>query len=160
MAQIGEKLNKEFNDQVEEELESAYIYLAMSAWFAERTLNKLSAWFSKQAEEEFEHAMKFVNYIIDTGGSVHYKELKEPKREFENILEILEIAYTHEKHITGRIHHLYEVAQEEKEYSAFPILNWFLEEQIEEEEQTAALIDKYKGYRNDFNFDHHVKRED
>ncbi len=158
MAQIGEKLNKEFNDQVREELESAYIYLAMSAWFAERTLNKLAAWFAKQAEEEFEHAMKFVNYILDTGGSVKYETLKEPKRDYDNILEILETADHHEKYITKRIHHLYNVAQEEKELSAFPLLLWFLEEQVEEEEQTAALIDMYKGYKNDFNFDH-VKRE-
>jgi ferritin len=159
MAQIGEKLNKEFNDQVKEELESAYIYLAMSAWFAERTLNNLADWFNKQAEEEFEHAMKFVNYILDTGGSVKYETLKEPKIDYENILEILETADHHEKYITKRIHHLYNVAQEEKELSAYPLLLWFLEEQVEEEEQTAALIDKYKGYKNDFNFDHHVKRE-
>jgi len=160
MAKIGEKLNKEFNDQVKEELESGYIYLAMSAWFAERTLNKLAAWFSKQAEEEFAHAMKFVNYILDSGGSIQYKELKEPKRDYANILEVLEATYEHEKYITGRIHHLYEIAQEEKEYSAYPILHWFLDEQVEEEEQSAALIDKYKGYRNDFNFDHHVNREE
>ena len=160
MAQIGERLNKEFNEQLKEELESGYIYLAMSAWFGERTLNKLAAWFHKQAEEEFEHAMKFANYILDTGGSVHYKELKEPKRDYENILEVLETAYEHEKFITGRIHHLYEVAKEEKEYSAFPFLHWFLDEQIEEEEQSSALIDMYKGYKNDFNFDHHVKREE
>ena len=159
MAQIGEKLNKELNDQVREELESAYIYLAMSAWFAERTLNNLASWFHKQAEEEFEHAMKFVNYILDTGGSVKYDNLKEPKRDYDNILEILETADQHEKHITKRIHHLYNVAQEEKELSAFPLLLWFLKEQVEEEEQTAALIDKYKGYSNDFNFDHHVKRD-
>ena len=159
MAQIGEKLNNEFNDQVKEELESAYIYLAMSAWFAERTLNNLAAWFNKQAEEEFEHAMKFVNYILETGGSVKYETLKEPKQDYENILEIVEAAYAHEKYITKRIHHLYEVAQDEKELSSFPLLLWFLEEQVEEEDQTAALIDKYKGYRNDFNFDHHVKRD-
>ena len=160
MAQIGEKLNNEFNDQVREELESAYIYLAMSAWFAERTLDNLAAWFSKQADEEFQHAMKFVNYIIETGGSVKYEKLKEPKRDYENILEIVETAYKHEKYITKRIYHLYEVAQEEKELSAFPLLLWFIEEQVEEEDQTSALIDKYKGYRNDFNFDHHVKRTD
>ena len=160
MANISEKLNEEYNIQVKEELESGYIYLAMSAWFAERTLNNLAAWFHKQAEEEFEHAMKFVNYILDTGGKVEYAELKKPKGDFNNILEILEAAYEHEKYITGRIHHLYEVASELKEYSAFPMLHWFLDEQIEEEEQTAALIDMYKGYVNDFNFDHHIKRED
>jgi ferritin len=126
MAKISEKLNKEFNEQVREELESAYIYLAMSAWFAERTLNKLAAWFSKQAEEEFEHAMKFANYILDTGGTVKYDTLKEPKRDYENILEILETAYNHEVYITKRIHHLYNVAQEEKELSSFPLLVWFL----------------------------------
>ncbi|MHA1954789.1 MAG: ferritin [Candidatus Heimdallarchaeaceae archaeon] len=159
MSQIGEKLNKEFNDQVKEELESAYIYLAMSAWFAERTLDNLATWFNKQAAEEFEHAMKFVNYIVETGGSVKYETLKEPKRDYENILEIVEAAYEHEKYITKRIHKLYEIAQEEKELSALPLILWFIEEQVEEEDQTSALIDKYKGYRNDFNFDHHVKRE-
>jgi ferritin len=160
MAQIGDKLNKEFNDQVREELESAYIYLAMSAWFAERTLDNLANWYSIQAAEEFEHAMKFVNYIVETGGSVKYDTLKEPKRDYQNILEVLEAGYEHEKYITKKIHDLYEVAQEEKELGALPLLLWFIEEQVEEEDSASALIDKYKGYKNDFNFDHHVKRTD
>ena len=80
MANISEKLNEAMNDQIKEELESAYIYLGMAAWFEERSLDNLAAWFDKQAEEEFEHAMKFKAHILERGGTVHYHALAEQKQ--------------------------------------------------------------------------------
>jgi len=158
MANISEKLNEAFNNQIKEELESAYIYLGMAAWFEERSLNNLANWFKIQAEEEFEHAMKFKAHILERGGSVHYQALAEQKQDWTNILEILEKAYEHEKYITGKIIGLHELTKELKEYSSNYLIQWFLEEQVEEEDHITSLIDKYKGYKNDFNFDHHVKR--
>jgi ferritin len=160
MANISEKLNEAFNNQIKEELESAYIYLGMAAWFEERSLNKLANWFDIQAEEEFEHAMKFKAHILERGGTVHYHALAEQKQDWTNILEILEAAYEHEKYITGKIIELHELALELKEYSSNYLIQWFLEEQVEEEDHITGLIDMYKGYKNDFNFDHHVKRKD
>ena len=160
MANINEKLNEAFNTQIKEELESAYIYLGMAAWFEERSLDNLANWFNIQAKEEFIHAMKFKDHIIERGGSVHYLPLAEQKQDWTNILEILEAAYKHEKYITDKIVGLHELAKELKEYSSNYLIQWFLEEQVEEEEQVVKLIDKYKGYKNDFNFDHHIKRSD
>ena len=160
MANISEKLNEAMNNQIKEELESAYIYLGMAAWFEERSLINLAAWFDKQAEEEFEHAMKFKTHILERGGTVHYQALAEQKQDWTNVLEILEAAYEHEKYITDKIVKLHEIAKELKEYSSNYLIQWFLEEQVEEEDNVSGLIDRYKGYKNDFNFDHHVKREE
>jgi len=160
MANISDKLNEAFNDQIKEELESAYIYLGMATWFEERSLDNLAAWFTKQAEEEFEHGMKFKAHVIERGGSVHYQVLEEQKQDWNNLLEILEAAYEHEKYITGKIIELHELAKELKEYSSNFLIQWFLNEQVEEEANVSSLIDKYKGYKNDFNFDHHIKRGD
>ncbi|MHA1198301.1 MAG: ferritin [Candidatus Heimdallarchaeaceae archaeon] len=158
MANISEKLNEAFNIQIREELESGYIYLGMSAWFSERSLDNLAAWFDKQAAEEFAHAMKFKSHILERGGTVHYHALAEQKQDWTNILEIVEAALAHEQYITQKIVDLYELAQELKEYSSYHLLHWFIEEQVEEEDNVGSLIDKYKGYKGDFNFDHHVKR--
>ena len=160
MPEISEKLNEAFNNQIREELESAYVYLGMAAWFEERTLDNLANWFKIQAEEEFAHAMKFKDHIIERGGHVHYQALAEQKQDWTNILEILEAAKAHEIHITGTITKLFDLAQELKEYSSYHLLHWFIEEQVEEEDNISSLIDKYKGYKNDFNFDHHVKRSE
>ncbi len=160
MAKISEKLNEAFNIQIKEELESAYIYLGMAVWFEERTLDNLANWFKLQADEEFAHAMKFKAHILERGGSVHYQALAEQKQDWTNIMEILEAAYAHEKYITEKIIGLHELAKELKEYSSIFLIQWFLEEQVEEEDNITSLIDKYKGYKNDFNFDHHVKRTD
>ena len=160
MANISEKLNEAMNIQIREELDSGYLYLGMAAWFEERSLNNLAAWFDSQAEEEFEHAMKFKTHILERGGTVHYYALSEPKQDWNNILEILEASLEHEKYITQKIIDLHELAKELKEYSSNFLIQWFLEEQVEEEDNVGGLIDKYKGYKNDFNFDHHVKRGD
>lgn len=158
MAKISEKLNEAFNAQIKEELESAYLYLGMAVWFEERTLDNLANWFKMQAEEEFAHTMKFKSHIIERGGTVHYPALAEQKQDWTNIMEILEASYAHEKYITEKIIGLHDSIRELKEYSSIYLIQWFLEEQVEEEDNISSLIDKYKGYKNDFNFDHHVKR--
>ncbi|MHA1305102.1 MAG: ferritin, partial [Candidatus Heimdallarchaeaceae archaeon] len=150
MAKISEKLNEAFNNQIKEELESAYIYLGMASWFSERALDNLADWFHAQAEEEFAHAMKLKDHIIERGGHVHYQPISEQKQDWKNIQEILEAAYEHEKYITAKIIELYELAKELQEYSSYHLLHWFIEEQVEEEDNTSSLIDKYKGYKNDF----------
>lgn len=158
MANISEKLNNAFNAQIKEELESAYLYLGMAVWFEERTLDNLADWFKMQAEEEFAHTMKFKSHIIERGGTAHYPALAEQKQDWTNIMEILEASYTHEKYITEKITELHNIAKEIKEYSSNYLIQWFMKEQVEEEDNISGLIDKYKGYKNDFNFDHHVTR--
>lgn len=160
MPEISENLQNALNEQIREELESAYIYIGMSTWFAERSLNNLAHWFDEQAKEEYEHAEKFAHEIIERGGNVKWPAISEQKQDWENILEILEAAYDHEVYITNKIKELYKLAHEAGEYETLPLLLWFLEEQVEEEASSSGLVDMYKGYRNDFQFDHHVKREE
>ncbi|MFX0113892.1 MAG: ferritin [Candidatus Hodarchaeota archaeon] len=159
MALISEKMAEALNEQVGKELESAYIYLSMSMWLEEQSFHRLANWFYIQAQEEFGHAKKFTDYIIEAGGSVKLPAIPQPKNDWADIKEIVETAYSHEQYITGRIHDLVRLAEELKEISVMNLLNWFVEEQVEEEASTSELVVKQARYRNDDLFDHHTKRE-
>lgn len=131
----------EFNQQINEELYASYLYLAMSADMSDKGWDGMAQWFKKQAEEEIVHAFKFYNHIQERNGRVELKAIKQPQTEWESPLSAFKSAYEHEKYVTGRIHHLYKLAEEEKDYASYTLLNWFEEEQIEEEEQTLKIVD-------------------
>ena len=158
VALISEKMNEALNEQIGKELESAYIYLSMSMWLKEHSYNNLSNWFHIQAQEEFVHAEKFANYIIETGGSVKLPALPQPKNDWNDVKEIVEAAYAHEQYITGRIQDLVRLAEELREIPVKNVLNWFVEEQIEEESSTSELVVRQAAFRSDMLFDHHTIR--
>ena len=159
MALISEKINEAFNNQIGEELESAYIYLSMSVWLEDKAFHNLSNWFYIQAQEEFSHAKKFIDYILETGGKVVLPALSQPKGDWQSVEEIIKTAYEHEQHITRKIRELTALAEELKEYEPLSeILPWFVREQIEEEANTEELVVRQAAYNNDYLFDHHTKR--
>jgi len=158
VALISEKMNEALNKQIGKELESAYIYLSMSMWLKEHSYNNLANWFHIQAQEEFVHAEKFANYIIDTGGSVKLPALPQPKNDWNDVKEIVEAAYAHEQYITGRIQDLVRLAEELREIPVKNLLNWFVEEQIEEESSSSELVVRQAAFRSDMLFDHHTIR--
>jgi ferritin len=160
LALISEKVNAAFNEQIGKELESSYIYLSMSVWLEEKALHNLADWFYVQAKEEFSHAKKFMDYIIETGGKVALPAISKPKIDWQNAEEIVKTAYAHEQYITKEIHKLVTLAEELKEYSPKDILNWFVKEQIEEETNTNELVIRHAALKNDFLFDHHTKRKE
>ncbi|MFW9914490.1 MAG: ferritin [Candidatus Thorarchaeota archaeon] len=159
MSLISERMNDALNEQIGKELESAYIYLSMSMWLKEQSYNSLANWFAIQTQEEFSHAEKFANYIIEAGGSVKLPAIPAPKNDWADVKEIVETAYQHEQYITKRIHDLVRLAEELKEISVMNLLNWFVEEQIEEEANTSELVVKQARFRSDDLFDHHTKRK-
>ncbi len=141
---ISEKLVEAINDQINYELYSGYIYLSMAAWFEEQSLDGMAHWMKVQAGEEYDHAMRFWDHIVDRGGRVVLKAVEAPKSNWGSPLEAWEDAYEHEQKVTARIFKIGETAEEEGDRSARPLLQWFYDEQVEEEEQTMKVRDLLK----------------
>lgn len=137
---INEKIEKGFNEQIKHELDSAYIYLSMAAYMRSRNLDGMAHWLEVQCREETKHAEKFYTHINDRQGKVRLMALDAPKTEWSSPVEVWKDAYKHEQFITGKINSLVKLAAETNDYSSTPLLNWFNDEQIEEEQQTAKVV--------------------
>ena len=133
-----EKLNKQIN----EELFSAYLYLSMANYCRSSGLNGCSNWFTAQAGEEMTHAMKIYTYIGSHQETAVLKAISEPKSQFSSVKEAFEDALKHEKHITSCISHLMESAHSEKDHATAVFLQWFVKEQVEEEESVSTVLDQ------------------
>jgi ferritin len=141
---MNERVEKALNEQINEELSSAYIYLAMAAHFEAMNLEGFANWMRHQADEEVDHAMRLFTHINRRGGRVVLKAIGEPPVDFGSHLETFEKALAHEQHITGTINALYEIALEEKDYPAQQELQWFIDEQVEEEENAGRVVELLK----------------
>jgi ferritin len=141
---LNERVEKAFNDQINEELYSSYVYLAMAAHFENLNFAGFANWMRLQAREEVGHAMRLFTHITRRGGKVTLKAIKEPPSDFGSPLEAFQTALAHEQHITGTIHALYEVALAERDYPAQLELQWFIDEQVEEEENTGGVVEQLK----------------
>ena len=142
--EIGKKLVDAISDQINYELYSGYIYLSMAAWFEKQNLDGMAQWMKKQAKEEYQHAMKFWDHVVDRGARVILKAIEAPKTEWDSPLEVWEDAYQHEINVTKRIFEIGKIAEKEGDKSATPLLQWFYDEQVEEEEQTMKVRDQLK----------------
>ena len=142
--EISKELQDAINDQLNFELYSGYIYLSMAAYFESLNLNGMAHWMKIQAGEEYEHAMRFWTHIADRGGRVILTEIKAPATEWDSPLAAWENAYEHEKIVTERIFKIGKLAEKLGDKSAIPMLNWFYDEQVEEEEQTSRIADLLK----------------
>jgi ferritin len=139
---IGKKLTDAMNEQIKNELESYYIYLSMAAWLHSKALDGMGHWMRVQAHEEMLHAMKFFNHLIDRGGKVALKDLKQLKVQWKSPLEVFQDALEHEKFISKKINDLMSIARQEKEYASEPLLAWFTDEQIEEESNANKITEQ------------------
>lgn len=142
---IGKKMEKAINDQIQAELYSGYMYLAMAAYFEAQNLKGCAHWMKKQAEEEQEHAMKFFGYVAERGGRVTLQAIQAPKTDWASPLAAFEDAYAHEQKVTSLIYGLYEVALKEKDYTSQTFLQWYLTEQVEEEADSSEIVEKLKA---------------
>ncbi|MEP0814605.1 MAG: ferritin [bacterium] len=141
---LSKKMLAELNKQVGEELGSAYIYLSMSMWFETKNLRGMAGWMKKQFEEEVEHAEKFMDYINTRFGAVKLEAIGAPKHEWKSPLDAFETAYKHECHISACIHKLVDLARAEGDKATENFLQWFVEEQVEEEENTMNAVEMLK----------------
>ena len=138
------KMQKAMNDQIHHELESAYIYLAMAAYFESENFPGFAHWMKMQFDEEMLHAFRFYDYIHSRGEKVILQAIEEPPAEFDSPLDAFETSLGHEKKTTNDIHNLYAVAIEEKDYPSLSFLQWFIDEQVEEEEHVGEVVENVK----------------
>jgi ferritin len=131
---------KAMNDQICEELSSAYLYLSMSAWAESQDWPGIASWLRKQAEEEAEHAMRFFGFVGDRGGRVQLQAIAQPAGDFANLEEVFTQVLQHEHHITELIEKLYGIAMQEKDYGSLAFIQSFLTEQIEEEKTASDVL--------------------
>jgi ferritin len=159
---ISKELNDLMNKQIVEELRSGYIYLAMAAWANTQGLKGLAAFMRTHAEtEEYKHAMKFVDYILEAGGKVEYGTIEKVSTDYPDVETVLKEAIAHEEHITSTIRNLMDLAQQLNDYNAYDMLNWFVQEQIEEENLFTDLYDAFKlSGRNLLMWDRNIKHPD
>ena len=141
---MDKKFVEAINVQLNFEIESAHVYLAMQNYFAGKSLKGFEHWFQIQFREELEHAQKFMNYLNDRGEKVEIRGFETPRNDFESILEILEVSLNHEKEVTRRINNLMAIAIDLKDYASISFLQWYVNEQVEEEANFQELIDKVK----------------
>ncbi len=139
-----EKILKAMNNQVQEELNSSYLYLSMSAYLSDINLNGFAQWMRIQAQEELLHAMKIYDFIIARGGRVTLESIPIPQFEWSSPLAVFEAAYNHELHISACIDNLVQLATDEKDFATQNFLQWFVAEQVEEEAAADEIIQKLK----------------
>lgn len=138
---LPKKIESAFNDQIRNELQSAYLYLAMAADCESQSLPGCASWLRTQWEEEIAHAMRFYNFIIDRDGTVQLKALDAPDVSFGSPLAVFERALENERQVTASINTLYELVQKERDFASQPLLDWFVTEQVEEEATVSQIVD-------------------
>lgn len=141
---ISEKMQDSLNKQLNLELYSSYVYLAMAAYFETTSFTGFAKWMEKQSFEEYEHAMKFYKYLNDVGARVKLEAVAEPKFEWKNALDAFQNALDHELVVTKSINEIVDLAVEEKDHATNIFLHWFVEEQIEEVDSVSQIVDKFK----------------
>jgi len=146
---ISKKLNQAINEQITFEFYSAHIYLSMASYCAANDLPGFSHFLRVQYREEVDHAMKFFNFVAEMEGNVTITGFQDPQTDFGSVLNAFEIALNHEKVVTGRIYDLKTIAVEEKNYAASGFLEWYVNEQIEEESNFTAIVRRLKMVAND-----------
>lgn len=146
---ISTKIQERFNEQIQKEFYSEYLYISMEAYFKHMSLDGFANYFHVQALEERDHAMMFFNYIIETGGKVELGQIDKPRTDFASPFEVFQNSLDHEKFVTRLIHSLIDAAQEEKDYTANAFLQWFIKEQREEESNMDKVLNKLKMVEGD-----------
>lgn len=138
---IAKKMEIAINNQIQEEMYSFYLYLAMSEYGASEGLPGLYHWMRNQAMEELNHAIRFMNYVAEKGGKAELKALQTPPKTWKSAKHVFEEALKHEGHITECINGLVDLALSLKDHATVNFLNWFVGEQVEEEAAAKAVID-------------------
>ncbi len=137
---IPEKIGKAFNEQIQKELFSAYLYLSMSAYFLDQGLDGIAQWMRAQAFEEAVHGMKFFDHLAERGGRVELEAVEKPQLEWKSAVEAFKAAMKHEEYITGEINKLAKLSEEESDYASKSLLQWFVDEQVEEESSVSKVL--------------------
>ena len=137
---ITKTLEEALNKQVNREFYSSYLYLAMSSYFSSANLDGFAHWMRVQAEEEKAHGMKIYEYVLARGGKITLLPIEAPKAKWASAGKVFEEVYAHEQKVTGMINNLVDLAIKEKDHASFEMLQWFVKEQVEEEEHASEIV--------------------
>jgi len=146
---IKKNVQDAINKQINRELYSSYLYLSMSAYFESVNLSGFAHWMRAQADEEQKHAMKFYECLVDRGGRVKLLEIETPPFNWKSSLDVFEQVYKHEQHVTSLINALVELSIAEKDNAIVNLLQWFVNEQVEEEASADKIVQKLKIIKED-----------
>jgi len=141
---FSKTIAKAFDTQINNELESAYLYLSMSSYCNAENFPGFGKWMRMQAQEELGHGMRLFDYVHHRGGQVMLQAIEKPDAQFKNILEVFKIVLEHERKVTSLIHKLYEMSIKENDYAAQIELQWFVTEQVEEEQTATMIVEQLK----------------
>jgi len=141
---LSKTLEKALNEQVNKEYYSAFLYLSMSSYFESVNLLGMAVWMRMQYEEEVMHGIKLFDMIVDMEGKVALKPIEGPPLEFESPLDVFTKSLEHERKVTGMINNIYSLAREENNYAVQSALQWFIDEQVEEEKSALEIVQQLK----------------
>lgn len=141
---ISSEMTKALNGQINFELYSTYLYLSFSSYCSFVGLKGAANWFSIQVQEEMTHVQRMYKYVVSTGAHVVLTAIEEPPVEFKSLTHMFEETLKHERLVTGRINDLVNRTIEEKDHATEVLLQWFVSEQVEEEEAAKDVLDKLK----------------
>ncbi len=146
---ISEKMNTALNKQVNAEMYSAYLYLAMQAYFQRLNLKGFVNWMNIQVQEEMAHAKGLYDYIQERDGEIILEAIEKPESNWNSPLEVFEAIYKHEQHVTALINQLADIADETKDRAAALFLQWYIKEQVEEEASVSGVLETLKMIKSD-----------
>jgi ferritin len=141
---ISQTLQEAVNEQINKELYSEYLYLSMASYFDAMGLPGMANFMKVQGQEERFHAMKFYNFVSERGGRVVLKAIAEPQVDFENVLDVFESSLKHEHFVTKSINELMDLAIKENDHASKSLLNWFVDEQVEEEASFENIVNQLR----------------
>jgi ferritin len=141
---VSDRVLEELIKQMNAEFESAYLYLSMAAYLEEQTMPGMASWMRAQYNEERDHALKFFDFILERNNVPVLSAFAKPKNQWTSVLDVFEDTYAHEQKVTSMINNIYNIAMEEKDYPTKVFLDWFIDEQVEEESTVLTIVDQLK----------------
>lgn len=146
---LNKKIEKAYNDQINAEFWSAYLYLSMAAWFESQNLSGFANWMYVQYQEENTHAQKFYRYVIERGGNIELKPIAKVQTSWKNATDAFKDTLAHERKVTAMINNLVNIAMEIKDHASVSFLNWYVDEQVEEESNAERLLSTLERIEKD-----------
>ncbi|MCL5998650.1 MAG: ferritin [Chloroflexi bacterium] len=141
---LSKTIQEAINTQIKHEFYSSYLYLSMAAYFEANSWPGLAVWMRVQSGEEMAHARKFFEYIVDRGGRVVLEAIDAPPSEFKSVHDVFQQVLVHEQEVTALINDINALAIKENDYATQAMLQWFINEQVEEEKNASLIVDQLK----------------
>ena len=146
---IDDNVRDAFNAQTTREVQAAYNYLAMAGWFEANGFPGFARWMQHQSEEEWAHAKRMFQFVLDRGGEIAFGDLAAPRAAYGSVLEVFETGLEQERAVSGHIKDLYALAMDARDFASMPLLDWFIDEQIEEEASFGQIVDDIRRAGDD-----------